>query len=319
MRKILLSVVAAAGGVLVTGGTASGSHTSAPSSVTIAGNLQSVLGCSGDWDPACAETHLVYDADDDVWQATWTLPAASYEYKAALNDSWEENYPAANKAFTAPGGDVTFLYDHKTHLVVDSISSVIATAPGSYQSELGCPGDWDPGCLRAWLQDPERDGTYTFETTALPAGSYETKAAINQAWDENYGAGGQQNGANIAFQVAFNGQTVRFTYNAATHVLTVVPVVPAPVDTDADGVPDTADVCPGTVLPDRATALKKNRYETDAAGRFVSTNGTAVATISDTHGCSLHQIVAAAGLGLGQLKYGITRTELNAWIARTAT
>ena len=51
----------------------------------------------------------------------------------------------------------------------------IATVPGSFQSELGCPGDWEPDCLRSWLQDPDGDGTYSFETTAIPAGSYEAK------------------------------------------------------------------------------------------------------------------------------------------------
>ncbi len=72
-------------------------------------------------------------------------------------------------------------------------------APGSFQSELGCPGDWQPDCLRSWLQDPDGDGIYTFRTSALPAGSYEVKVAINESWDENYGAGGVPNGANIAF------------------------------------------------------------------------------------------------------------------------
>ncbi len=64
------------------------------------------------------------------------------------------------------------------------------TAAGSFQSELGCPGDWQPDCLRSWLQDPDGDGIYTFSTTAIPAGSYEFKAALNESWDENYGAGG---------------------------------------------------------------------------------------------------------------------------------
>ncbi len=67
-------------------------NTPDPSSVTIAGSLQSEAGCAGDWDPACAATHLTYDASDDVWQGTFPLPAGSYEYKAALNDSWTENY-----------------------------------------------------------------------------------------------------------------------------------------------------------------------------------------------------------------------------------
>ena len=72
---------------------------------------------------------------------------------------------------------------------------MIAVAPGSFQSELGCPGDWDPACLRSWLEDPDGDGIYTFETTALPAGSYETKVAINEDWAENYGQGGVLNGS----------------------------------------------------------------------------------------------------------------------------
>src|SRR3954462_8611106 len=70
------------------------SHTANPTSVTIAGSLQSALGCPGDWDPGCAATHLTYDSNDDVWQATFSLPAGNYEYKAALNNSWDENYGA---------------------------------------------------------------------------------------------------------------------------------------------------------------------------------------------------------------------------------
>ena len=79
---------------------------------------------------------------------------------------------------------------------------MIAVAPGSFQSELGCPADWDPSCLRSWLQDPDGDGIYAFETTALPAGSYETKVAIDEGWDENYGQGGVLNGAEHLVQRA---------------------------------------------------------------------------------------------------------------------
>ena len=57
----------------------SASHTPDPASVTIAGSLQSELGCAGDWDPACAATHLTYEASDDVWQGTWTVPAGGWE------------------------------------------------------------------------------------------------------------------------------------------------------------------------------------------------------------------------------------------------
>src|SRR6266545_186783 len=72
--------------------TVKASHTPNPSSVTIAGSLQSELGCPDDWQPGCATTHLNFDADDLVWQGTFTVPAGNWEYKAALNDSWDENY-----------------------------------------------------------------------------------------------------------------------------------------------------------------------------------------------------------------------------------
>ncbi|MGW8226640.1 MAG: pullulanase X25 domain-containing protein, partial [Anaerolineales bacterium] len=71
---------------------ASADHTPDPINVTIAGSLQSELGCPGDWQPDCAVTHLVFDGEDDVWQGIFSLPAGSWEYKAALNDSWDENY-----------------------------------------------------------------------------------------------------------------------------------------------------------------------------------------------------------------------------------
>jgi glycosidase/fibronectin type 3 domain-containing protein len=208
---------------------AAASHTPTPSSVTIAGSLQSELGCPGDWDPGCAATHLDYDANDDVWQKSFTVPAGDYEYKAALNGGWDENYGL----HAQPGGAnislslsaqtaVKFYYDHKSHWVTDNKSSVIAVAPGSFQSELGCSGDWDPSCLRSWLQDPDGDGIYSFETTALPAGSYEAKVALNESWDVNYGQGGVQNGANIPFTVRTTGAKVTFRYDSSSHVLTIL-------------------------------------------------------------------------------------------------
>ena len=181
----------------------------------------------------CAATHLAYDAGDDVWQGTFTLPAGGYEYKAALNDAWTENYglhaqqDGANIPLAVPApASVKFYYDHKSHWVTDNRGSVIAVVPGSFQSELGCPGDWDPGCLRSWLQDPDGNGIYSFVTSALPAGSYETKVAINEAWDENYGQGGVPGGANIAFTVPVDNAKVTFTYDATTHVLTIAAEIP---------------------------------------------------------------------------------------------
>jgi pullulanase/glycogen debranching enzyme len=203
-------------------------HTDDPASVTIAGSLQSELGCDGDWDPACAATNLVYDADDTVWQGSFNVPAGNWEYKAALNGSWDENYGANAQ----PGGDnislnlaavqdVKFYYDHKSHWITDNVNSRIVTAPGDFQSEIGCPGDWQPDCLRSWLQDPDGDGTYSLTLKGIPAGNYEGKAAINESWDENYGAGGVQNGVNIPFSVPDICANVSFSFVSATNTLTI--------------------------------------------------------------------------------------------------
>src|SRR5678815_2162753 len=145
---------------------------SAQTSVTIAGSLQSELGCAGDWDPSCSATFLTYDANDDVWQRTFAVPAGNFEYKAALDGNWNVNYGL----HASPGGaniplnlvaptSVKFYYDNKSHWITDNVNSTIATVPGSFQSEIGCSGDWDPSCLRSWLQDPAGTGTYSLTVT----------------------------------------------------------------------------------------------------------------------------------------------------------
>ena len=63
-----------------------------PATVTIAGSVQSELGCPGDWLPECTLTQLALDADDGVWQGSFSVPAGTYEYKAALDGTWDENY-----------------------------------------------------------------------------------------------------------------------------------------------------------------------------------------------------------------------------------
>ena len=203
----------------------------APASVGIPGSYQSEAGCPGDWDPACAATQLVYDANGDVWRNTFAIaPAGAYEYKVALNGSWDVNYglhaqqngPNIPLSTSAAPQSVTFYYDPRTHWVADNVSSIIATVPGSFQSEIGCGSDWDPSCFRSWLEDVQGSGIYSFSTSSIPAGSYEAKVALNGSWDVNYGAGGVQNGPNIAFTVPANGTEVVFQWNSTTHDLRVI-------------------------------------------------------------------------------------------------
>ncbi|HVZ18974.1 MAG TPA: alpha-amylase family glycosyl hydrolase, partial [Terriglobales bacterium] len=197
----------------------------AQNSVTIAGDLQSELGCTGDWDPACSTTFLTYDATDDVWQQVFNIPAGNWQYKAALDGNWNVSYGQntgpdnIHLDLTSPT-PVKFYFDNKTHRITDNHNSIIATVPGDFQQAIGCSGNWDPGCLRTWLEDPNGSGTYSF-TATIPQGSYQCKVAINESWDENYGQGGVPNGPNIAFTVQGVSATVTFTYDPGTHILTI--------------------------------------------------------------------------------------------------
>jgi pullulanase-type alpha-1,6-glucosidase len=201
-----------------------------PDNVSVPGSDNSEMGCSGDWQPECPQAQLALDPKDDIWKGySDSIPAGDYEYKAAINKTWDENYGAGavkgggNIAYTAPGAGkrVDFYYDHRTHWVTNDAQGPIITAPGSFQSELGCPGDWSPDCMRSWLQDPDGDGTYTWSTDRIPAGNYEFKVTHGLSWDVNYGAGGAPNGANVAFAVPADGVITTISYTLATHEISV--------------------------------------------------------------------------------------------------
>ncbi|MFG2820887.1 alpha-amylase family glycosyl hydrolase [Kitasatospora sp. NPDC048365] len=202
----------------------------APGAVSLPGTFDTEIGCSADWQPACAQAQLALLADGR-WGATLNLPAGSYEYKVAVDNGWTENYGAngaaggANIALSVPAGGaaVAFRYDPATHLVTATAQAAapVVTAVGDYQSELGCSADWAPACAVTVMQDPDGDGVFTFSTTAIPAGSWNTKVTVGQSWTENYGAGGAAGGANIGFTVPAGGATTTFTYSSASHLLTV--------------------------------------------------------------------------------------------------
>ena len=218
-RVLALVAVLLLGIMLV--GSVTADHLPDPASVTIAGSFQSELGCTqqignsgGDWEPPCAITHLAYDAVDDVWQGTFDVAAGAHEYKAALNDTWDVAFPGGNLTLTG-GSPVKFYYDHKTHFVSDSTRLIIA-AVGDWQSELGCPGDWAPDCLRGWMTDPDNDGTYTFETEGIPPGNWEGKGATGESWDNpNFPVD------NIGFIVPAAGGRVLFSFVDATDTMSI--------------------------------------------------------------------------------------------------
>jgi alpha-amylase len=94
------------------------------------------------------------------------------------------------------------------------------TLVGSLQTEAGCDSDWNPACVSSRLAFDKTDGQW-HGTFTLPAGDYEWKIAINDSWDENYGAGGAAGGENLKLSVPADGTRYRFTWNQVTHVPSV--------------------------------------------------------------------------------------------------
>ncbi len=133
-----------------------------------------------------------------------------------------------NVNFAAPdwGGATTTLSSFVTYPPVE----LLVTFPGSYPEASGLGGNWAPDNLNTVGTDSNGDLVYIFSTTAIPAGSYEYKAAVGGTWSENYGADGVPGGANLTF-TAPGGTEVKFYYdrrdnwvanNAADRIVTLV-------------------------------------------------------------------------------------------------
>jgi enterochelin esterase-like enzyme len=86
-------------------------------------------------------------------------------------------------------------------------------------------------------------------------------------------------------------------------------------DADKDGVPDSADVCAETVLPDLpSSGLKPNHYAATVDG-FVDSDGEVGYSLLAAGGCSGSQIVTSMGLGTGHPKHGLAPGVLQGWVA----
>ncbi len=94
-------------------------------------------------------------------------------------------------------------------------------------------------------------------------------------------------------------------------------------DLDGDGIADTIDACPATVLPENVPTVKlgTNRFaDIDGDGVFDTTipigNGPQKSfTIEDTLGCPCEQIIAAQWLGRGHTKFGCCISAMEEWIS----
>ncbi|HLF74641.1 MAG TPA: alpha-amylase family glycosyl hydrolase [Anaerolineales bacterium] len=211
------------------------SHTGNPSSVNLAGSLESeaTAGACSDWDPGCAGSAFTAQGNLVYLFQSATIPAGSWEYKVAMG-GWGENYGADFQQDgpniilnLASDRTVRFYYDHKTHYIADNVRNTIYTVPGSFNTEIGCAGDWQPECLRTFMSDVDGDGIFTFITEAIPSGDYEFKIATNESWNNpNYGLGGGL--ANVPFNVPGPGFRVTLSFNTANNTPSVSVVSTGP-------------------------------------------------------------------------------------------
>jgi hypothetical protein len=107
--------------------------------------------------------------------------------------------------------------------------------------------------------------------------------------------------------------TRTWTFDCTSTSSTVAPPTTI-ADDDHDGVANTSDVCPGTVLPDSYAKKAAGSYFANASKVFVDGTGRAAnITVADTGGCSATQIAKSLGLSKKASQSGISLTILTNW------
>lgn len=198
----------------------------APNSVGLVGTVQTFFGCPADWAPECESSWLASVGEGMYAITTSAIPAGDYEVKIAYNGTWDINFGAGGTAggdnipVTVPADGALMVFSYSTVDNVLTVSEGSVAVVGTVQTFLGCPGDWAPECVESELA-ANGDGTFSLRTTAIPAGDYEVKVALNDGWAINYGMDGALNGGNIAFNVPADGTAVEFVFDGATHMLSV--------------------------------------------------------------------------------------------------
>ncbi len=96
------------------------------------------------------------------------------------------------------------------------------------------------------------------------------------------------------------------------------------LDSDGDGVLDSADMCSGTMIPEETVPstgkLGVNRWALVDYDRVFDTTPpkgkgpNRSYTTSDTAGCSCEQIIDELGLGKGHEKFGCSISAMDDWV-----
>lgn len=162
-----------------------------------------VAGAFNNW----GNTLMTDYQNDSVYAVAINLAAGTYEYKFKNgNEGWEGSIPAEcnvndNRELTivdenvsvpvvcfesceSCGGpvamvDIRFLVDMTNVDVIDGISPLGVHVTGSWQSEAGFGGDWNPGA--STMTDDDGDLIYELVAT-VPEGTYEYKYLNGDDW-----------------------------------------------------------------------------------------------------------------------------------------
>ncbi|MBD8078264.1 pullulanase-type alpha-1,6-glucosidase [Cellulosimicrobium arenosum] len=184
--------------------------------------------------------HALGTAEDTtprVFHDVTSLPEGTLvEYRAVTTDA--DGDRAAASSFASVGVDVSGTVGEEPEPEID-----LVTVAGSHNSEMGCAGDWAPGCEAAKLTK-RADGVYA-GTFDLPAGTYEYKVALNGSWTVNYGVGGVQDGDNATYTT--DGGPVTFYWDPVGKDFSST--AQGPIVTVAGSFQDQVG-CPGTWAPD---------------------------------------------------------------------
>ncbi len=166
------------------------------------------------------------------------------------------------------------------------------SVPGSFNSEAGCPGDWQPDCDQ--VQMTQVDGIWTLTLDDLAAGTYAYKIATEKSWDENYGAGGAQNGSDITLTHA--GGKITFYFDPRTK--NIRSTADGPIITLAGNFQSELG-CAGDWDPSCLTAMM---FDKNADGTFQFTTDdlpTGSYEVKVTHGLSWDENYGAGGVSNG--------------------
>ncbi|GJF31474.1 type I pullulanase [Kitasatospora sp. NE20-6] len=172
--------------------------------------------------------------------------------------------------------------------------------PATFDSEVGCSVDWQPACPQAQLSQ-RADGRWA-ATLNLPAGSFEYKIAVDNAWSENYGVGGARDGADIPITVPSGGRAVTFVYDPATHV----------VSDDVSAVPGSL----GALYTPTATTFRI--WSPDSSDVKVTVGGTTypLGPTSLSGYSAVHQVTVGGDLKGQAYQFGIGGTAVRDPYAR---